>query len=387
MDTVIEGRELTGINPLRRRAFRPAKFHDKEVPERKWIVNGLIPAGTVTMLAGDGGLGKSLLAMMLQVACATGGMWCGSQAAQIRSVAMYGEDENDEIQRRLVDIIKHYNCEFSDPRLDDMQWNSVVGQECSLVEYISVIERDTGERRNLWRTTPTYGDVLDWAVEEGAQLIILDSLHDYFHGNENDRAQVRFFVSQLRVLAQEIDGAVVILSHPSVAGMASGSGSSGSTAWNNAVRSRLYLTRPDADDGPPDNDIRILKTMKSNYGKIGGKIDLRWEEGVFVVEDQGGMVHSIERRNVEKGLLEGLRILQQQGRGTSDSSRAGNFAPRILKTLSCCRPYSTRDLERAMMDLLAEGRIAKSQIGIDGARRPILGLTETECSSVPHGTL
>ena len=369
----------TGRNPLRLRSMRPAKFTGREVPDREWVVEGLIPSRTVTMIAGDGGLGKSLLAMMLQVACATGGEWLGRQAAQVPSIALYGEDDTNEIHRRLNDITQHNGIAFDDERLERMQFISVDGEENSLVDFATIFERETGERRNQWRTTDQWGHIYDWAVQEDARLVILDSLHDYFHGNENDRAQVRFFVNQLRVIAKEIDGAVVLLSHPSVAGMASGSGSSGSTAWNNAVRSRLYLTRPRTEEGEePDADIRILKTMKANYGRIGEEIKLQWDKGVFVpvFEGSGGMVESIEKRNVEKAFLGGLRILQEQNRGTSDAKNAGNYAPKLVRSLPGFGQFSLYQYATAMLSLMGQGRVVKSQIGVGPNRHPIIGLVE-----------
>ncbi|MDP6385061.1 MAG: hypothetical protein QGI93_02590, partial [Planctomycetota bacterium] len=50
-----------------------------------------------------------------------------------------------------------------------------------------------------------------------------------------------------------------------------GSGFSGSTAWNNSVRSRLYLTKPKlGDDDQADHRTpeRLLRAMKSNYSGL-----------------------------------------------------------------------------------------------------------------------
>lgn len=385
-----DGRDTTGINPLRRRHKTPLVWADKAVPERKWVVPGLIPAGTVTMIAGDGGLGKSLLMLMLQVSAALGIEWLGRPVPQIRSIGLYGEDNDDEIHFRLDQILKHYGVEFNDRRLEDFQFLSVVGEENNLCDFATVFERDTGEKRNHWTTTPKYGDIMDWAIEESAQLVILDSLHDYFHGNENDRAQVRYFVNQLRVIAQEIEGAVVLLAHPSVAGMASGSGSSGSTAWNNAVRSRLYLTRPprdEKDDGPEDFDVRTLKTMKSNYGKLGDETKLRWKDGVFVAEFQGsgGTVERIEKANVEKLLLEGLRKLAERKVANSDSRNAQNYAPKMLRTLDGFSHIPVKQYAQALTKLVASGVVSKVKIGLGQDRHPIYGLAETSSDLLREG--
>ena len=61
----------------------------------------------------------------------------------------------------------------------------------------------------------------------------------------------------------------MLLAHPSLTGMNTGTGTSGSTAWNNSVRSRLYLDRVRESGIEPDPDARVLRTMKSNYGPVG----------------------------------------------------------------------------------------------------------------------
>ena len=62
-------------------------------------------------------------------------------------------------------------------------------------------------------------------------------------------------------------GTAAELSHPSLSGISSGSGISGSTAWHGAFRFRQYLTstKPEAGE-QPDNDRRQLEFKKSQYG-------------------------------------------------------------------------------------------------------------------------
>lgn len=97
----------------------------------------------------------------------------------------------------------------------------------------------------------------------------------------------------------------------------SGSGTSGSTAWNNSVRSRLYLERI-ADEGhEPDPDRRRLRTMKSNYGRVGGEIPLRWQQGVFLAEE-AGQAPMLDRMaagaKAERVFLKLLEEFAEQGR-------------------------------------------------------------------------
>ena len=85
-------------------------------------------------------------------------------------------------------------------------------------------------------TTWLHAQVMNHALEFGAQVVVLDSLHDVFSGDEIRRSQARQFIQGLREIAREIDGAVILTAHPSLSGRNSGTGESGSTAWNNSVR-------------------------------------------------------------------------------------------------------------------------------------------------------
>ena len=61
-----------------------------------------MPANNVTMLAGDGGAGKSLLSLQLAVAVATGGSWIGFRPKAGSVLFVSAEDEIEELHRRLA---------------------------------------------------------------------------------------------------------------------------------------------------------------------------------------------------------------------------------------------------------------------------------------------
>lgn len=136
------------------------------------------------------------------------------------------------------------------------------------------------------RHTPTFAELLRIAKDHDARLVIIDTLADVFAGNENERGQARTFAqAALGLLARETQGAVLVLAHPSRAGMNSGSGESGSTAWVGTFRSQVYLATPKTEQGePPDPDLRVLTRRKSNATRRDETIELRWEDGVFVAK-------------------------------------------------------------------------------------------------------
>ena len=187
----------------------PLTLAGQPIPERRWIVPGWIPHGAVTMLGGDGGVGKSLVAMQLATACATGNPWLGQPAMRCKVLAVFCEDDAAELHRRQDAINRHYGIEFSD--LKQLKWAPSVGDDAVMMAF----DYDKGA------STEYFQQVHDAAQKFGAQLIILDALHDFFAGNENARPQARRFINLLRSLALDCDGAVVLCAHPSLAGLLS----------------------------------------------------------------------------------------------------------------------------------------------------------------------
>ena len=80
-------------SPERRSRFFPASdLEGRPIPPRAWLVPDLIPHRTVTLFSGDGGTGKSLLALQLAVAAATGGWWIGREVTPGSVLYLSAED-------------------------------------------------------------------------------------------------------------------------------------------------------------------------------------------------------------------------------------------------------------------------------------------------------
>jgi len=252
--------------------FSPsAKWENAKAPQLDWLVQNSFIRGSVAILAGDGGLGKSLILQQLLTASWLGKPWLGMHTQKCRSLAVFCEDDVDELHRRQERINDHYGCRMND--LEGVLMESRPGRDCVLMQF----RQWGGDGQEM----PMFSQVRHAARQHGAQIVVLDTVADVFSGNEVDRNQPRTFIRALRKLAIEIQGVVILTQHPSNEGMSSGSGRSGSTGWHNSVRSRLYLTMPPKQkDDEPTNE-RFLKTMKQNSGKWGGKISFTWDNGVF----------------------------------------------------------------------------------------------------------
>ncbi len=160
------------------------------------------------------------------------------------------------------------------------------------------------------------------------------------------------------------DAAVVLTAHPSLSGRAKGTGESGSTAWSNAVRSRLYLTAAKDEESDEATDWCTLHRKKSNYARPGEEIKVQYRNGVFVPSVAGdGIVGAIGRANCAAVFLQILAKREAQGRPVSNKSRAGNFAPKEFAKHPDRQGFDKRDFERAMTTLFNDGRIAVENYG------------------------
>jgi RecA-family ATPase len=327
-------------------AIDPATLVGTAVPQRRWLVPDWVPMARATALYGAGGEGKTLLAQMLATACAIGADWLGLTALRCRSLLMFCEDDPEEMQRRQEDINAAFGCSFAD--LGAMRWLPRLGCNNALMTLDG-------------RPTPLFDELLRIAKAHGAQLIITDTLADVFAGNENDRGQARAFAQQtLGLLARETQGAVIALAHPSRAGMNSGSGESGSTAWIGTFRSQLYLSTPKSEEGdPPDPNARILTRKKSNAARRDETVELRWTDGVFKpLAASTGILGSIERRTCERVFLDLIDKAASEGQYVSHNSRAGNYGPRVFALRPDRERFGKADFERAMQSLFATKAIA-----------------------------
>ena len=111
--------------------------------------------------------------------------------------------------------------------------------------------------------------------------------------------------------------------HPSLAGIATYTGLSGSTAWHNSVRARMYLKAAPGDDIA----LRVLECKKNNYGPVTATVLVRWKDGVYVVEPGEGSLEKLARQQaVEDVFITLLRRFTSEGRNVTDKV-SESYAP------------------------------------------------------------
>jgi RecA-family ATPase len=191
--------------------------------------------------------------------------------------------------------------------------------------------------------------------------ISIDTLSRAFAGNEIDRVQVYAFAMHMQALAMVAGGSVTVLSHPSLAGIASGSGISGSTAWHGAFRFRQYLKGLKATDGEqPETDLRQLEFKKNQYGPMSEPILLRYQRGLFLPEGGISDLDKLARdARVEEIFLRGLGQIIQQGRDAIAAENSPGFGPSLIaeQPEAAKERVRKKELAGAMNRLLTANKI------------------------------
>lgn len=245
----------------------PSWEFERPPPDREWMVEGAFPKGTVCMVSGDGGIGKSLLMQQLLSSACLGREWLGMRCTPGRGLLFACEDDADELLRRQASIGRHIGCAWADFE-NGVHLVARVGQENTL----GALER---KEWRLRATNLAYR-LMEYCTRHGISYLVIDTATQTFAGNQNDERQVVDFINILRRIAVAIQGVVILTKHPSLSGRANGSGESGNTAWNNSVRSRLYVQQTKAGT--------VLRGMKANYSAKLKELPIRWERGVFVLD-------------------------------------------------------------------------------------------------------
>ena len=328
------------------------------VPERKWAIRDRVPLMQAGLFSGEGGTGKSIIELMKNVAHVSGKDWLGSLPEPGPAFYLGAEDDKNEIHIRLAAIAKHYGVTFKELYAGGLHVLPLLGQDATLC---AVSKSGTVE------TTDLYRRLYEAAGDIKPKNISIDTLSRAFAGNEIDRVQVYAFAMHMQALAMVAQGSVTVLSHPSLQGINSGSGLSGSTAWHGAFRFRQYLKGVKAGDGEqPDNDLRQLEFKKNQYGPLGESIVLRYQNGLFLPEAGVSDLDKATRTaKAEDVFLDELRRFEAQGRNVSDKATAPNYAPTVFAREDDAKKYRLRkpELEQAMRDLFKADRIRIENYG------------------------
>jgi RecA-family ATPase len=320
----------------------------------------------------------------------------GESLAQCKVLAWFGEDDRDEIWRRQTAINRTLGIANpaealskalrpngptgpADPTgllplVGKAEFHALPGEDITL--FLAKNEGDYAEGPALSILREQIGD-----FRPG--LVLLDSVAKIYGGPENNRQLVTRCVQRLIQLCLEFGATILLNGHDNKAGEYSGT-----TAWENTVRSRLHFKREVEidDNGKPikgGDSHNVLIRPKTNYAApddLG--IAMRWFGGALVSlnpdhvtpEMQAAMCQA--ETEADQAFLEALHQLTTRQVTTSDASTSTYYAPKQILKHGLANNLSQRDLAKAMRRLIMSGVIARGELPWRTKHRtPAVGIT------------
>jgi KaiC/GvpD/RAD55 family RecA-like ATPase len=252
----------------------------------RWLWDGVIPRGKLTVLAGDPGMGKSLLTLDVASRASSGAGWpCGAPGVGASAVVLLSAEDDP------ADTVR--------PRLEGL------GADLSRVVVLdSVREQGRYADFDLSCHTPELREAIAAAREAHGDvgLVVIDPVSAFVGATDSyNNAHVRAMLKPLAEIAADEAVAVVLVTHlrKSAEGPAV-QRAMGSLAFAAAARVVLMATRH-----PDDPGLRVLSCAKSNLAP-----DRR--AFLYAIEDDAG-----RPRPVWHG----------QFAGSTDELLAGGHAP------------------------------------------------------------
>lgn len=367
--------EAIEAEPRELALFDPSEWVGQQPPEREWRWQDFMPDGQATLLTGAGAAGKSLATQQMATCIAMGLPFLGIETKEAPALYITCEDDLGELHRRQKAICEMLGIPLAatSGRLFLLSLQGEIGNELA-----------TFSNEGELSIAPRFHEIEAACLTNGIRHVTLDNTAHTFAGNENDRHQVAAFVNLNNRLARNIGGSVLMVGHPNKAGASY----SGSTAWENQVRARLFLEVPlNAEGGPIDPDMRLLRNEKANYSQRGSEVTFYWLKGAFVTDDQMPTGSEKAMRETAQASYENdlfLRLLDAltaQKRHVSHSPNVGNYAPKVMAGMPEARGVSKANLARAMERLFGLNKIiASAPLWKGRDRHPVLGLARAAAS-------
>ena len=225
-------------------------------PPQQFLLAPLMPLGTVGLLFGPGGVGKSLVALDLCLTVATRGRATGNLAgmggplggtvpaeAAGASVFLTLEDDRAEVHRRTASL------DQTGTRLNAPCY---VIPAIELPAFEAALVTADGRAAALTEFAKTGIDELLTNVAKASgkpvRLLVLDPAGDFINADENDATFVKLLMRRLREAAARHGCTIILLGHVAKAMDADAPSMRGSSAWVANSRFAYSVWRPPAEE-------------------------------------------------------------------------------------------------------------------------------------------
>jgi RecA-family ATPase len=320
----------------------------KPVPEREWCVLNRIPAKQAGTFSGEGGSGKSIVELMRATAHVEGLDWLGVMPKIGPAWYIGAEDDADEIHRRMAAIREHYQVTFRQMVDRGLRIMPLIGKSATLAE---------PNANGKLQPTALYKQLLKEAETHRPVSITIDPLSKIFAGNEIDRVHAYALMDLMQALALATGGCVNVVMHPSLTGINTGTGNSGSTGWIGAPRFRSYMSGV-KDQGEPADGLRKIEFKKNQYGPLSETIVLEYRKGLFLpLRGVSSIEKAAFEARADDAYLAVLRKLTDRGEELSAAMQSHAYAPTVMIKDPGAKGLRKDDLVKAQERLIEAGKV------------------------------
>jgi hypothetical protein len=222
--------------------YRPLtlrELYSFEIPRREWVVDEILPRGSLTLLAAREKAGKSLLAVDLCCSVAAGEPFLDRAVTPGPTLLVPAEDHIREIQDRVQTRLGGRD----DPPVLVLPVNGFTEDHIRL--------EDPASMQGLY-------DLL--ATEEVATMV-LDPMRELHHQREDSADDMGPLLAPLRQMAHQTNTAIVLNHHMSRSGH-----SRGSTAIKAAADQEWAFQRTTTEDGSLEETVRGTIRVEGRFG-------------------------------------------------------------------------------------------------------------------------
>jgi hypothetical protein len=270
------------------------------LPRRRWVLEGTMLRGNVTVKVAPPGAGKSTLGVQQAVAIITGRPITGQQVYEQTKVWVYNnEDDGDELKRRLAAVLQHWEVPFAEIK-DQLALNSGADRPLLVAK---------ADRAGNVIRLPDVDACIHHIKTHGIGVFIVDPFVETHQVSENSNEQIKAVAVMFRDIARKGECAVMLVHHTAkpprgssegrAANLNTARGASALVGVARIVQTLFSMSPKDAERyGVPEEErhryVR-LDDAKTNVSPIGA--DARWfrrvgvtiangdEVGVLVPED------------------------------------------------------------------------------------------------------
>ena len=309
-----------------------AEMQRLEVPDLSYVIDGLVPAGSLTLLAGREKSGKSLAVLDAAASVAGSEEWAGRTTINGPVIYCPAEDSIRTVRDRLMRRIGGDLADDGRPLL------------IHPLSGISVQPGQEGTRLDL-NDAVLVGRLWEMVSRHRPVLLALDCLRELHGARENESDDMTVTMRPLRQLAHELNVAVVIVHHASKG--VSGS-SRGSTAIPAACDADATWTASgDGSEGDADSAAGPLRATLSVRGRDVPKTVITLELGDDLrfrpmTATGGGGAGLVARDRILTTLADG-----RWRTATEITAAAGVPGQTIANTLSAMRLEADAPVERS----------------------------------------